>query len=156
MARYGFLVADGSRGKVYLSESLRLEDSALQIIYDQVHFQSRRKNAEPDSARAGGQPGGTGGFHGFAGDRGSHQGEVESFARDLCRVLHRECRAGHFDKLMIAAPPHFLGLLRKHLTNDCQEALVKTLDKNLLECTGREILGLFAADERRRLLESSP
>jgi protein required for attachment to host cells len=44
---------------------------------------------------------------------------------------------------MIAAPPHFLGDLRQHLSSDCMKVLGKTLHKDLLRVPPADLLTHF-------------
>lgn len=144
MSNVYVLVADGSRGKVYQSRVPLRAAHVLDLVYDQVHFQSRRKAADLVSDRAGVQRSGTGGFHSFAGHEDSQEREQEEFARDLCRHLESERRAGRFDELVIAAPPHFLGLLRRHLSDGCREVLSESVDHNLLQLSDKELIERLA------------
>ncbi|MDT8397795.1 MAG: host attachment protein [Pseudomonadales bacterium] len=130
------LVADGGRAKILQSDG-HLKDFA--VIYEQVNFRGRQSRSDIDSDRAGMQHSGGGGFHSYAGDNDSHRHETEEFARELCKILQTARQAGKFDSLIIAAPPHFLGNLRQHLSQDCQNCLVKSLDKDLVQASVAEL-----------------
>lgn len=125
MAGICLLVADGERGKVYRAPGPLPGAGGLEIIYEQLNFQRRLKGRASSSA-----------VEALA------QGQ-EEFARTLCRVLQHACEAGAFDRLAIAAPPPFLELLARHLSDECKRALIRSLDRNLLECSEREIASLL-------------
>ena len=129
------LLADNGRAKVFRSE---MPLTSLEIVYDQVHFQGKKKPSEIYSDRPGSQPSGAGGFHSFAGERSTH--EDEHFARELCKFIEGECRAGKFDALVVAAPPHFLGELRKHLPRECEAKLVGSYPLDLVKMPNEAII----------------
>ena len=52
-------------------------------------------------------------------------------------------QAGRFTSLLIAAPPHFLGDLRQHLSKDCQQIVGKTVNKDLLRSDDNGIIAHF-------------
>ncbi len=137
--RLYILLADNGRAKVFRSE---LPLTSLEIVYDQVHFQGKKKPSEIYSDRPGSQPSGSGGFHSFAGERSTH--EDEHFARELCKFIEGECRADRFDALIVAAPPHFLGELRKHLSCGCEAKLLGTHALDLVKMPADAIIDHLA------------
>lgn len=80
--------------------------------------------------------------HGTGGDHSHHSGS-DPFARNLGQLLHNHHHAGKFTDLMIAAPPHFLGEVRKHLSKDCEHALGKSVHKNLVHSDVKSIIDHF-------------
>ncbi len=135
------VVADSSQALIYLTDA-KLE--TLQLVEHENHPSSRLTNAELDADKAGGAASAGRGFHSLGGDSNSHQEEAAEFALSLSRHLHSEHLAGKFNHLLIAAPPHFLGDLRHHLSADCQKILGKTVNKNLTRVGEAAILEHFA------------
>jgi protein required for attachment to host cells len=59
--------------------------------------------------------------------------EAERFAKELLEYLHRACSNGACEKLYVAAPPAFLGMLRGHYSKPVQQALKLELDSHLVD-----------------------
>lgn len=129
------LVADSGRAKVFKAETPL---DSLEMVFDQVNFQGRQKTSEIYSDRAGSQRSGSGGYHSFAGERETH--EETRFSRDLCRFLCEEHRAGKYSELVLIAPPHFLGELRKQLEKECGNVPLQTIAKDLVKQSERDII----------------
>ena len=134
------LIADNGHAKVFKGT---LPLTTLEIAYDHDHFEGKMKPSDVYADRPGRQPSGAGGFHSFAGERSTH--EDEHFARELCKFLDAEARAGSFDSLLLMAPPRFLGELRKHLTRDCEHKLLDSMALDLAKATTPSILQHLAA-----------
>ena len=150
MSTIYILVADDGRARVYRTERPLRAESVLDTVYEAIHYEGSRKRADIDSDRPGVQRSGSGGFHGLGGDRDSGRHEEEGFARGLCQWLSKAQASGGFSELILAAPPRLLGDLRKHLDPACRAALSKSLDKDLLQFSGPELVrhlqaGLSAA-----------
>jgi len=65
--------------------------------------------------------------------------EHERFARELCAHLDRGVDHHMFERLVIAAPPGFLGLLRKTLSKRALQRLVLDLDADYSNLPAREL-----------------
>ena len=83
-------------------------------------------------------------YHGAGADSDTHEHDVEAFAKELCRLLEKDHHEGKFSVLQIAAGPHLLGVLRKNLGNGCEQALSKTVNKNLIHADEKELLEHFS------------
>lgn len=58
------------------------------------------------------------------------ENEHEVFARQLAGSLEHDLDAGNFDDLLLVAPPHFLGLLRKAVSDHLSARVVDSIDKD--------------------------
>lgn len=134
------VVADSGQANIYRTDA---NLASLEQVQQQIHPSSRLTRSELDSDRPGSQTSGAGGHHNLGGDKNSHQHEGVEFAHSLCKYLHSEHQAGKFTQLMLAAPPHFLGELRKQLHTDCLKILGKTVNKNLLRAGEQSIVEHF-------------
>ncbi len=65
--------------------------------------------------------------------------EAETFAGELTEYLHRACNSGACERLYIAAPPAFLGMLRERYSKPVRQALKQELDNHLLAKEPREL-----------------
>ena len=63
------------------------------------------------------------------------------FAEDLVQALDAQHAAGAFDRLVMVAPPQFLGELRAALTPRLKAALHGDVDKDLTKVPDKEIRG---------------
>jgi protein required for attachment to host cells len=72
--------------------------------------------------------------------------EVEKghFVHSLAMMLDQAMRSRRFDRLVLVAPPHVLGMLKKELTPELGKHLLGTVGKNLNHLTAEEL-----ADELR-------
>jgi protein required for attachment to host cells len=135
------LVADAGSARIFKSEG---KVSELQLVHQQENPAGRKMASELDSDRAGSQRGGSGAYHGLGGDSDPQRHQAEAFAAVLARILHYAHQDKQFDELLIAAPPQFLGELRKHLSADCQKVLGRTVNKDLVRATSADISAHFS------------
>lgn len=135
------LVADSGAAKLYRTDA---DTPVPELTHERANPAGRKTRSEIDSDRPGEQRNTSGGMHGLGGDKDPHVHERERFARELCLMLQREHSAGHFTDLLIAAPPHFLGDLRQHLSTECQKTLGKTLHKDLVRTDPKDLMAHFA------------
>jgi protein required for attachment to host cells len=65
-------------------------------------------------------------------DQGDPQEHADAaFAKKVLSSIHDDLRAGKFNRLVLAAGPHMLGLLRKAIPEDLQHVLLAEIDKDL-------------------------
>src|SRR5690606_15530181 len=120
------LVADAGSARIYKGEG---RNGPLELVHQQDNPAGRKSASELQSDRPGLQRSGRGGFHGLGGDKDPQRHKAEEFAAQLARMLAFAHQDGQYDELLLAAPPQFLGELRKQLSADCQKVLAKSLDK---------------------------
>ena len=65
--------------------------------------------------------------------------EKASFAREIAQMLEAGALSDTFDRLVIVAPPHFLGLLRKCLSPHTEQRLDITVNKDLTMLKDRDL-----------------
>ncbi len=106
--------------------------------------EGRKQNHELETDRSGPRATISANFHGAGDEADAHEHDVELFAKELCEVLRKHHLDGKFTDLNIAAGPQFLGMLRKNLSDDCQKALGKTVNKNLIHAGEKDVLAHFA------------
>lgn len=70
--------------------------------------------------------------HAANGERSTHQHVIEKFARRIGDELRRAHGAGRFDRLVLMAPPAFLGRLRRALPPELRACLAATVIKDLV------------------------
>jgi len=131
------LVADSGMAKIYKTDAAL---DALELVHEQANPAGRKTRTELETDRPGMQRNSLGGTHGLGGDTNTPRHESGQFARELCKFLQKEHQVGNFDSLMLVAPPHFLGDLREHLGKECQQTLAKTVNKDLVRSSTKDIL----------------
>lgn len=131
------VVADGSRGKIYVQEQV---DSELVEKQDIVHPDSRLHDRDLTSDRAGSDGGAVGqGPHVMDTRTEAHKHELATFAREINQQLEAGRSQNAFDRLVLMAPPTFLGMLRSSMKDEVKKRVVGELDKELVKQSAREI-----------------
>ncbi len=99
----------------------------------EVEFEDgRRHQGELDADRPGSSAGRAGGGrHSYAPSRDAKDTACAHFAKELAADLARALRAGDFTRLVLVAPPRFLGVLKGALDPQLERALLATLAKDL-------------------------
>lgn len=60
------------------------------------------------------------------------EAEKERFGHSLVQALDRAVRSSRFDRWVLVAPPHFVGLIKKGLTPELEKRLMTTVDKDMV------------------------
>ena len=130
MSNTWILVAESSRARVYSSKSSSMPPVEIE---DLVHPAGRLHEGDLVSDSPGSDGASIGqGRHVL--DAETTAGEHESlvFAKELAERLDRARSEGVFDKLVLIAPPGFLGLLRESLSRTVRESVTREINKNLV------------------------
>ena len=75
-----------------------------------------------------------------------HQQAEDEFTLEMAELLIFQMNDGDRQAIMIA-PPHVLGLMRKHLPNDIRQRLIAEIDKDYAGRTALEVADLLAKYE---------
>lgn len=135
------VVADSAKAEIYQVDKL---EGPLRKLKDLSHAASQVKGRDLVTDRPGRAFDRSGpGRHAMDPDVGPREHEAERFAREVCDAIEDGRHNGGFDRLIIAAPPDFLGRLRKAISPAAGQRLIETVDKNLV--------GEDAEEIRRRL-----
>jgi len=140
------LVADSSRARFFLMES---RNEPLTELDGMVHSEGRMHDGDVVSDRQGGLAGGHGeGGHPFAASTDPKEHELAVFAKQLADKLEHG-RVNHsYTKLILVAPPAFLGVLRNTLNDNILKMVSISLDKNLVAEDEAEI--------RQHIIQAEP
>ena len=131
------VVADSSRGKIYLQDQ---PNSALQETADLVHPSARLHGVDLSSDRAGRHVGAFGqGSHVFDTRTEAKEHEAENFAKEIAERLESARTSGELQKLVLMAPPEFLGLLREQLSDELRRLVVEEIAKDLVTHSADEV-----------------
>lgn len=133
--RLYILVADNAQARLLKATTPVRE---LEEIGTFEHEAGRRKDSELYTDRPGGNHANSSAYHTYARER--EDPDEERFARKLAEVLGKARHAGKFDGLVLIAAPHFLGTLRRYLGKECQEAVLASVDKDLVHRNDEAII----------------
>ena len=126
MTKTWILVANASQANIYEGNP-KLEKS-LDRIKSLAHPESRQKNTDL-VADKGGNFSATG--HGTMNqDTDPKTVEEAKFAKEIIQLLQSAHNSNKFDKLILIAGPHFLGLIRKPLASHLNGALDGVIEKD--------------------------
>jgi protein required for attachment to host cells len=136
-------VADGNRATVYQNSG---PSRGLEIIPGRGGHQDVPPSHEILSDSAG-RMGSAGARGGAAMDAGAdpHEREEARFAERFAEEINRAALEQQFDRLILAAPPRTLGILRKSLSEKATRRLTAEIDKDLTK-TSRDDLAEHLAD----------
>jgi protein required for attachment to host cells len=136
------LVSDASRARLF--RMLRA-GGKWELLFEREHPESRQKGSEATSDRPGhlrldhGQ-----GFQvQMEPPKTPREIAAEHFAHELAETLQYGLDAHAYDRLILAAPPHFLRLLRGSLSDAVAHHVTQSLDEDYTR--------VEAGDLRRRL-----
>jgi protein required for attachment to host cells len=105
----------------------------------QVEFEDgRRHQGELEADRPGSAGGGR--RHSYAPSRDAKDTACAHFAKELAADLARELRAGSFARLVLVAPPRFLGMLKSALDPQLERTLLATVPKDLPRASVEELI----------------
>jgi protein required for attachment to host cells len=132
------LVSDASRAILYATE--KREDD-WKVIGTYQHPESRLKNADLSPSEPGHSAKSKGGARHtvMEPDTSPKEAEAGHFVQELVDLLDAGTKQQSFDGLVLAAPPHFLGLLRHHLSAEAKKLLITSVDSDYTSVDAREV-----------------
>ena len=141
MAKTWILVGHDAGARVFEN---RGPGKGLELVETIEHPEGRLRDRDIDSDRPGRS------FRKDSGDprraamsRGEspHDRAISDFARALANKLQRARVGNQYERLVLVAPPRFLGLLRASLDGPTAQLVVGSLDKDLATRTEAELIG---------------
>lgn len=133
MHKTWLVVADRARARIF---SVASPKGPLTELEDLVHPQSRTHERDLTTDRSGRGSGG----HGTMGSANTaHDNEAAEFARQVCARLEAARTRGDFARLILVAPPDFLGLLRKSQNPHVAKLVDREVPKNLSQLKSEAI-----------------
>lgn len=77
------------------------------------------------------------------------QHETEIFAREVCAELQQAYNQQRFTELVLSASPEFLGVLRKQLSQQLQQAIVFELNKDYTQLSPDQLQAQLQAQRQQ-------
>ena len=136
--RVRIVVADQSEADFYELEQRDMPPQLVQRLEDaDAHLHDRDlKSDRPgrvfDHAPTVGGRRGAVAHHSTGGERKPRKVEARRFARRITRALEEARRENRYDRLVVMAPPSFLGLLREEMPAAVQAVLTAEIGKDLI------------------------
>jgi len=124
------VVADASKAVVYVQERPRGD---LREIMDLVHPEARLKDKALTSD-----------FLAIPEKSSPRKTEDQRFARDIIARIRHALDTQEIQGFYVAAPPHFLGLLRESMDDRLRRSLRQDLDKNLSGAPHTDVIAAFS------------
>lgn len=129
------VVADAARARIFTREALTLTEESLVHAEGRLHegdLVTDRPGADvhessSTSARSSGEEG------------AASKHENELFAKQVASHLYNARVDNSLEKLIVVAPPKFLGLLRDKLDGPTQKLVIHTLSKDLSKASLTDI-----------------
>jgi len=130
------LVANASIARLFAHSG---HEHGLALVKELSHPQSRMKNADLVTDRAGHMQG-SGDGHGSRQPRTvAKEQEAEHFAGELARELEHGRNAGQFDRIILVVAPGFLGLLNEKLDPQIAKLVTRRYEKDYTQINDREL-----------------
>lgn len=131
------VVAESSRARIFSAESLRAPLEELESI---AHPEGRLHERELTSDRPGRSFDSAGeGRHAMATEVGPKEKEAIDFATLIVGRVEAGRKEGRFQKLILVAPPRFLGHLRSKLGPEAARMVSAEIDKNLVQLSPADL-----------------
>lgn len=136
------VVADSARARIFRREA---RWQALHEHSDLAHPESRLHDGDLKTGGRGEQHESTNrSAHSSDPSVNPSEKQAEDFARDVAHTLHSGRNRGDFEKLVLVAPPSFLGRLRLKLDHSTTQCVTQEVDKNWSRQSVQQIQGLLA------------
>jgi protein required for attachment to host cells len=131
MANTWVLVAESSRAKFYAAKGRKAPITEIEAL---AHPESRLHEGDLVADSAGSDGGTVGqGRHVMNERTSAKEQEASGFAKVLAHRLDSARNKGEFNRLILIAPPAFLGLLRDNLSKEVLSLVSEQVDKNLVQ-----------------------
>ena len=138
MASTWILVANASLAHVYCNEG---PNRGLSRIKSLEHSASREKGAELVSDRPGHYQGRGNGHGAYNPAKTPKEVEAERFALEVSRELNHGRTRNAYQRLILIASPHFMGLLNQHVDAHVRQMVSETIEKDYTKLTEKELGG---------------
>jgi len=142
MKQKWLLVSDAARARIFSVDDTEKE---LLPIRQFVSPAARLHDRDFSTDRPGRDANAAGGRHATSGRVSPKEQDALRFARMVVDHLEQSRVAHRFERLVLVAYPHFLGLLRKAASPSLERTVTAQIDKDLSKSEPREL--------RQRLVE---
>lgn len=141
MSKLWILVADSSRARIFTTESAKaplVEVKELDHVESRMHERDLSTDLPGRSYDSIGQ-----GRHDMEPSTAVKEVEAQVFAREVAAYLENGVKQKRCNRLVIAAAPAFLGLLRDKISEQIRALVRYEFDKNFTQLTAQQIRRLL-------------
>jgi len=138
MASTWIMVANASQANIFCNEGPR---KGLTKVKTLQHAASREKGSELVSDRPGHNQGHGNGHGSYVPAKMPKEIEAERFALEIARELNHGRTQNAFQRLILVASPHFMGLLNQHLDAHVRQLVSDSIEKDYTKITDKELAG---------------
>lgn len=131
------LIADAAKARILASSGKASDFTAVDDIQLQGNPAAGRDLAADRPGRAFDRAGD--GRHGMEPSTDPRAVEKERFAREIAGVLKEAAERGRYDRLVMVAPPAFMGILREILPSSVVKTVDAELTKDLTKVSTHEL-----------------
>jgi len=121
------VVADSSRARIFGARNRGAELTELEVMY---HPESRMRDQDLQTDRPGRMYSMQGDFRSSTEQPPARKMEAERFAQELVEYLDKKHHEHHFEHLILAASPNFLGHLRHEFSDRLRKAVDYEISKD--------------------------
>jgi protein required for attachment to host cells len=137
MAISWILVANASSARILVNEGPK---KGLRLLHDLQHSASREKASDLVSDRPGHYKA-TGNGHGAYGATiDPKKNEANRFAHEIVQILDRARRDNNYQRLILVAPPTFMGLVNACINNQLTALVSDRIEKDYTKTSDKEIM----------------
>jgi len=137
MSKTWILVAESSRAKIFEQESPRGDLREMEAF---DHSASRMNDVDLVSSAPGRTFDSKGmARHSIEPETDPKVNEAHIFAHLLAQRLNKDLENHHFNKLVVIAPPEFLGILRDSFSAHVNKIIAAEINKNLVRESAEKI-----------------
>ena len=138
MAKTWILVANASQARIFFRNGIKQE---LTLVKELMHPESRMKNSELVTDRAGYMQG-TGNSHGSKQPQTEpKQNEALHFAQELAQELNSGRCSQQFERIVLVAPPAFMGLLGEKIDTQTAKLIDGKIGKDYTQADEKTLIG---------------
>lgn len=132
------LVANASSAHLYANQGPK---KGLKRIREFEHAASRGKGLDLVSDRPGHNRSHGNGHGSLIPATDPKQNEAQHFAIELARELERGRATNQYQRLILVAAPHFMGLLNNHIGSHVRNLVSDSFEKDYTKADARELSG---------------
>jgi protein required for attachment to host cells len=132
------LVANASEAKIYANKGI---NKGLEKVAAFDHPDSRKKALELVTDRSGHMQSAGNGHGARQPATTPKQHEHEIFAREIAHHIEHGRTGNQYQRLIVAAEPHFRGLLNSTFSTQVHSLISESLDKDYTKATDKELSG---------------
>jgi protein required for attachment to host cells len=142
MGNTWILVANASKAHLYLNDGPK---KGLKKLKEFDHAASREKGSQLVSDRPGHNKSRGNGHGAYVSQTEPKQHEAQHFAIELSRVLDHGRSTNEYQRLILVAPPAFMGELRSHMDNHTLNLVSDSFEKDYTKVPQKELHGHLEA-----------